>query len=109
MAPHTTPSTAACDVCGKLSDDTKDSFDFTPGAVTKAALGGCQVCDILKTSIAHARPDFLPTVVNKVRVKRTKDRPLELTWNVKGLPSTEIVEIYSHAGEYASRSGHTAG
>jgi hypothetical protein len=68
-------------------------------AVAQSALGGCDVCEILKTGLTHARPDFLHNVA-KVAVKRTKDKPLELTWNVKGLPSTEIVEIYSHAGEF---------
>ncbi len=107
MSSPTASSSPSCDVCGKLNDDKTDSFDFTTIALTQSAVGGCGVCEILKTSLTHARPDFLHNV-DKVKVKRTKDKPLELVWNVKGLPSTEIVEIYSHAGEYALSLCHTA-
>ncbi|OIW28485.1 HET-domain-containing protein [Coniochaeta ligniaria NRRL 30616] len=97
MSSPTASSSPSCDVCGNLNDVKKDSFTFTPIAVTKSALAGCDVCEILKTSLTHARPNFLNTVLDKVTVKKAQGRPLELTWNVKGLPSTEIVEIYSHA------------
>lgn len=103
MSSHTDSSRAPCDVCSKLKDDTSDSFALKPVAIVQSAVGGCDVCDILKTSITHARPDFLHTIVETVKVKKTQGKPLELTWNVHGLPSTEIVEIYSHAGRYISR------
>ncbi|KAB5577786.1 heterokaryon incompatibility protein-domain-containing protein [Coniochaeta sp. 2T2.1] len=97
MASSTLPTREKppCTVCEDLNNYSKDSFDLTTSAIAQSAIAGCDVCEILKNSITHARADFLSRV-SKVSVKKVKDKPLELTWNVSGLPSTEIVEIYSH-------------
>lgn len=84
-----------CSVCKELHNKDKDSFTLDPAALAKSANGGCPVCQLLRNSLAHARPDFV-TEVEKVDVKRQTGAPLSLTYLVKGSPSQETVEIYAH-------------
>jgi len=86
-----------CGICQDL-DSKNDSFTFEAAAVARSAKGGCATCDILSRGLVHARPDFLREV-GKVKAEKAKDKPMTLSFLIKGSPSQESVDIYSHAGE----------
>jgi hypothetical protein len=90
-----------CNICGELDAKDKDSFTFEPRAVVQAANRGCAVCQLLRNSLVHARPNFV-SEVDKVVVEKKQSGPLSLTYLVKNSPSQETVEVYAHRGERIS-------
>jgi hypothetical protein len=90
-----------CNICGKLDAKDENSFTFKPTALAQSADRGCATCQLLRNSLAHARPDFAREV-DKVELKSRKGGPLALTYIVKNSPSQETVEVYAHRGEHDS-------
>ncbi|KAI0532088.1 HET-domain-containing protein [Xylaria digitata] len=85
-----------CAVCGYLDNEGKNSFTFKAADIAHSAESGCTPYQILRDSLAHASPEFVHEV-GEVKVEKGKDRPLVLTYLVKGSLAQESIEIYSHA------------